>query len=330
MPAVLITGGTGLIGSSLSRLLVNNGYNVIILSRNPLETARKHELQSGRNSFRSSGNIYYSKWNPEAKTIDRSALQEADYIVHLAGAGVAEKRWTSGRKKEILESRTHSSEMLVKALQENPNKVKAVISASAIGWYGADLTPNPSPEGEGNPASGFTETDPAANDFLGQTCLQWEQSIEPVAALGKRLVKLRLGIALSNEGGALKEFKKPLRFGLATILGDGGQVMSWVHIDDASRAYLHAIEHQEMQGVYNVVSPEPVTNRQLILSLAQQMKGKMYTAVHVPRRVLKLMLGEMSVEVLKSATVSCNKLRQSGFQFGFPTLGAALNDLVGK
>ena len=172
MPTVLITGGTGMIGTALSRLLLNEGYNVIILSRNPRETAKRHDLDTQRNMFRSSGKLFYSRWDINNMSIDSTALKEADYIVHLAGAGVADKRWTEDRKKEILESRTKSSQLLLKCLQNNPNKIKAVISASAIGWYGPDN------------GRIFTEDDPAANDFLGQTCVQWEQSIQPVADLG--------------------------------------------------------------------------------------------------------------------------------------------------
>jgi uncharacterized protein len=316
MATVLITGGTGLIGTALSQLLLNNGYNVIILSRNPQETAASHELKFGRTIFRSSGNIYYAKWNLKEKKIDISALREADYIVHLAGAGVAEKRWSVRRKKEILESRILSSALLVKALKENQNKVKAVISASAIGWYGPDQ------------GKVFQESDPAAGDFLGQTCLQWEQSIEPVTSLGKRLVKLRAGVVLSNEGGALKEFKKPIRLGLAAILGDGKQMTSWVHIDDLCRTFLEAIENQTMHGVYNVVAPTPVDHKTLTLALARQMKGSRYIQVNIPEWLLRIMFGEMSIEILKSATVSCEKIRQTGFQFAFPTTEAAMSDLI--
>ena len=318
MSTVLITGGTGLIGSSLSQLLVNNGYNVIILSRNPVETAAKHEVSLSRRSFRSSGNIYYSKWDVESGKIDLTALKESDYIVHLAGAGVAEKRWSAKRKKEIVESRTQSSELVVRALRENENKIKAVISASAIGWYG--------------PGNGkmFTENDPAADDFLGQTCVQWEQSIEPVAALGKRLVKLRLGIVLSNDGGALKEFRKPIKLGVAAILGDGKQITSWVHIDDICRAFLEAIENQSMQGVYNVVAPNPTDSKTLTLSLAKAIRGTSYIPMHVPEWTLRLMLGEMSIEVLKSATVSSRKVSETGFQFLFPSIESAIEDIVRK
>lgn len=305
-----------MIGTALCRHLLNEGYNVIILSRNPKETAASHALGTEQNFFRSSGKLYYARWDINRMTIDHAALQEADHVVHLAGAGVAQKRWTEARKKEIVDSRTRSSQLLLKCLSENPNKVKSVISASAIGWYGPD---------KGLP---FVEDDPASDDFLGQTCLQWEQSIEPVQQLGKRLVKLRLGIALAKEGGALKEFIKPLRLGVAAILGKGTQMVSWVHIDDICRAFTYAIEQQSMSGAYNLTAPKPVDNRTLTLTLAKRHNGKAYVPFRVPSGLLKIVLGEMSVEVLKSATVSSEKITGTGFDFRFPDIEKAIHDLI--
>ena len=306
-----------MIGTALSRHLLDEGYHVIILSRNPRETAREHGLNTNRNLFKSSGSLYYARWDPSRMTLDASAIREADYIVHLAGAGVAEKRWTESRKREILESRTVSSNLLVKALSENPNKVKAVVSASAIGWYGPD---------KGRP---FVESDSASDDFLGRTCMEWEKSIDPVSAMGIRLVKLRLGIALARQGGALREFRRPLYTGLATILGDGSQSVSWVHIEDICRAFVHAIEKDGVEGVYNLVAPKPVTNRELILSLARQSNGSLFLPIRVPSALLRLALGEMSVEVLKSAEVDSSKIRQSGFDFRFKDIDSAMKDLAG-
>lgn len=316
MNTVLITGGTGMIGTALSGHLLNEGYDVIILSRNPRETAISHSLNASRNLFKSSGSLYYAKWDPVRMTVDASAIQKADYIVHLAGAGVADKRWTESRKKEILESRTVSSNLLVKALRENPNKVKAVVSASAIGWYGPD---------KGRP---FVESDASSDDFLGRTCLQWEQSVDPIAALGKRLVKLRQGIVLARQGGALREFRKPLYTGIATILGDGEQVVSWVHLDDICRAFTHALECDSMEGVYNLAAPRPVSNKTLILTLARHCNGSLFIPIKVPSSMLSLALGEMSVEVLKSSNVDSSRIRQTGFEFRFSDIDAALRDLA--
>jgi uncharacterized protein (TIGR01777 family) len=311
----MITGGTGMIGTALSKMLADSGYNVIILSRNPLETAKEHDYKGREVYFRDNGRVYYSRWDIDREYIDPSAIAEADYIIHLAGAGVAEKRWTESRKREILESRTRSSEFIVKALKEHPNKVRAVISSSAIGWYGPD---------NGKP---FVETDPANQDFLGKTCEAWERSISGVEALGKRLVILRTGIVLSNEGGALKEFRKPLRMGVAAVLGSGDQVISWIHVEDLCRLYMHAIDEKEMSGVFNAVAPNPATNKELTHLLSEHVtKGRAFS-VNVPAFVLKIALGEMSVEVLKSATVSCAKVQATGFQFIYPRLDRAIASL---
>lgn len=304
----MITGGTGLIGNALTKLLLQKNYEITILSRS---SDNKQSLING---------VRYAKWDIKNQTIDSAAIQQADYIIHLAGAGVADKRWTKKRKKEIIESRTKSSELIIKSLKEIPNKIKAIVSASAIGWYGPDISKTNS----------FKETDKANDDFLGETCKVWEESIEPVTLMHIRLVKLRTGIVLSKDGGALKEFIKPLRAGIAAILGNGKQVVSWIHIDDIARMYVQALENEKLSGVYNAVAPKPVSNKALVLELAKQMKGKFHIPIYVPSFVLKMMLGEMSIEVLKGATVSGDKIRSTGFQFLFPTLESALKDLLMK
>lgn len=307
MSTILITGGTGLIGSALSNTLTDKGHKVIILTR-----SQKHSDDN---------NISYALWNVKSQKISENAVSAADYIIHLSGAGVADKRWTSDRKKEIVESRTQGSALLVKALQQVPNKVKAVISASGIGWYGKDENRPPKKKA-------FTEEMRADKEFLGETCRMWEESIQPVKEIGKRLVKLRIGIVLSNDGGALSEFKKPVKFGIAGVLGSGKQMMSWIHIEDLCRMFIYAIENESMQGVYNAVAPTPVRNKELTLMLAQKMKGRFFVDMHVPAFVLKTMLGEMSTEVLKSATVSAEKIRAAGFAFLYPSIEAALENLI--
>ena len=305
MATVLITGGTGLIGQALTKELVAKGYDVIVLSRHP------------HNEQQTTTQLTYAAWDLAAQTIDEKAIQRADYIVHLAGANVAGGRWTHKRKKEIVESRTGSGDLLVKALKNIPNKIKAVICASGIGFYGGDLTiPNTKP---------FVESDPADDSFLGKTCVQWENSIDPVTEQGKRLVKLRTGIVLSNDGGAYAEFKKPMKFGIASVLGSGKQIISWIHINDIVGLYIYAIENEKMNGVYNAVAPGPVSNKKLIQLMADE--KKISIPVSVPEFALKLALGEMSIEVLKSATVSSKKIEDAGYVFMFPSIEATVKNL---
>ncbi|HYF33077.1 MAG TPA: TIGR01777 family oxidoreductase [Chitinophagaceae bacterium] len=311
MSTILITGGTGLIGTALTKMLIENDHSVIVLTRDKTKHQQQHP------------NISHALWDIPSQTIDIGAVKKADRIIHLAGANVAGKRWTKKRKKEIVDSRVQSAKLLVKALQENENKVRSVFTASGIGWYGPD---NPAVVERG----GFVETDPAADDFLGQTCLQWEQSLEPVTAMGKRLAKFRQGIVLSNEGGALQEFKKPMRTGIAAILGSGRQIMSWIHIQDLCRLYLHALEHEQLHGAYNAVAHQPVSNKTFMMELAKRERGKFALPMHVPSFILKLVLGEMSIEVLKSTTVNNEKTRHTGFKFLYPSIEAALNQLQGN
>lgn len=305
MQTILITGGTGLVGSALTKLLTAKGYQVIILTRK---------------SKPAQGAVSYAEWDPAAGTVDIKAVQQADMIVHLAGANVGEKRWTKKRKQEIIDSRVQSANLIVQTLQNNPNKCKAVISASAIGWYGDDKL---RPSGKNM----FTEEDPADSQYLGETCRLWEESIQPVTAMGKRLVTFRIGIVLSNDSGAFPSFKKPVKMGFAAVLGSGKQIISWIHIEDAARLFLHAIENESLHGIFNAVAPQPVTNEHLTTTLAKKVKGNFFITVNVPSWVLKIVLGEFSVEVLKSATVSSAKISRNGFQFLYPTIGVAIDEL---
>ncbi len=306
MRTVLITGGTGMIGKQLTKMLTVNGYRIIILTRKiPVSTPAGPAIE-------------YALWNVAKQTIDISALQKADYIIHLAGTGVVDKKWTAAYKDEIVRSRTESSALLVHALQNTNHSVKAVICASAIGWYGEDPAPG---------KDGFIEEDKPAKDFLGETCKLWEDSIAPVEKLGIRLVKIRTGIVLGNEGGALAEFKKPIQFGIAAILGSGKQVLSWIHIDDLCRIFIEAIENLNLNGSYNAVAPNPITNKVLAIQLANLLKGKFYIPLNVPKFILKIMLGDRSREVLKSTTVNCEKIKQTGFTFLYPSIEAALKQL---
>lgn len=313
MVTILISGGTGLIGTAVTKILLDKGYKVIILTR---------DLKKAIDKQKADERLTYARWNAAEQSIDKDAISKADYIVHLAGAGIADKRWTKKRKKEIVQSRIQSSALLIKALKEIPNNVKALVSASAIGWYGPDR-PSMSKKG-------FVESDPSDTSFLGETCRWWEESIHPVSALGIRLVKFRFGLVFSSRGGAFTEFMKPAKFGIASILGDGTQVVSWIHIDDLCRLIIFAIENEKIDGVYNAVAHRPVINKELMQQIAKRLRGKTFIPVHVPVWVLKTMLGEMSIEVLKSTTVSGEKIQRTGFQFLYPEIEAALNELIRK
>ncbi|MGX5818647.1 TIGR01777 family oxidoreductase [Chitinophaga lutea] len=302
MDTVLITGGTGLVGRALTDFLLDRGYQVIIFSR--------HKAASNHPRLR------YALWDPARKTLDVTALQEADIIVHLAGANVADGRWTKARKQEIVDSRVQSSQLLFDQLRDQPNKVRKVISASATGYYGEFKD------------HAFTENDPPATDFLGATCKAWEDSVQQIATLGKKVVILRCGLVMSLQGGALREYYKPVKLGFAVAMGNGEQWVSWIHLQDVVRLYYNAIVNDQLSGAYNAVSPFPVTNQHLVQSLAKAAKGKSFINVHAPAFALKLALGEMSVEVLKSMKASSAKILQTGFQFSYPTIDEATQQLV--
>lgn len=305
MQTVLITGGTGMVGQSLTDALIDQGYEVIVLTRSPRKSSRLH--------------LSYAKWDIDQQYIDPKALEVANVIVHLAGESVATKRWTVKRKKEILDSRVQSGKLLSNALKTMPHQVHTFIGASAIGWYG--------PDNEQSLKAGFTETDPVDESYLGDTCRQWEESVASITALGIRKVTLRIGIVLNKRGGALLEFTKPAKLGVAAILGDGKQIVSWIHHQDLSAMILFAMAHKNMEGVYNAVAPEPVTNESLTVHIAAKYHS-WYLKVFVPAWALKIILGEMSIEVLKSANVSSKKIQEQGFEFKYPTIASALDQLL--
>ncbi len=297
---VLISGGSGLVGTRITELLINKGYQVRWLSRRP---GKKDKIE-----------IY--EWNLQKNFIDAKALEKADYIIHLAGAGVADKRWTKDRKKEILESRTKSTRLLHDALQSNPHSIKAFVSASAIGYYGWDTG-----------GVWKKEVSRFGDDFLATVTKAWEAEVAEVEKLGIRTVKLRIGIVLSEKGGALKELTKPINMGVGAALGSGDQYMSWIHLDDLCQMFIYAMEQEEMVGVYNAVAPNPATNKELSKMAAQVLK-KPFFLPNVPGFTLKLALGEMASMVLGGSKVSSEKIQDAGFEFSFAELNPALENLL--
>lgn len=305
MQTIGITGGTGFVGKHLTSLLTGKGYQVIIFSRNAQDKVAM-------------GPVSYACWDAEQRKCDTNALGKLDAIVHLAGAGVADKRWTNARKKEIIDSRVKATDFLVGQLKEHGPQCKTFVAASAIGFYGPD-TANKAP---------FTESAPPYNDFLGTTCKAWETSSAKAEDI-MRTVILRFGIVLGKESGAFPQFAKPTDMGIVPLLGGGKQTISWIEVDDLARMILYSLEHSQINGVYNAAAPNPVTQKELMRSIAHE-KGGIKIPVPVPSFVLKIMLGEMSVEVLKSCTVSAKKVLEAGFVFDHPTIDSAVKYILAK
>ncbi len=301
---VLITGGTGLIGRKLSVLLQKHGYTVSCLSRNT-----RGQIQG----------IRYYKWDISTKYIDRQAIEKANYIIHLAGAGITDKRWTASYKKEILESRTLTTALLFKYLKNNEHShLKAFISASAVGIYGSS--------GKQLMQEEQTTSD---NSFLKKVCIEWEKEVERIKSLNIRTAIIRVGIILTREGGALKEMMKPIRLGLGAPLGNGEQYISWIHIDDICSIFKKAIEDKSMAGVYNGVAPNPISNQQMVKIIAHNLQ-KPLILPNVPAFALKILIGQMAEMVLISVRVSAKKIQAKGFTFKFEQCEEAIKNLLNE
>lgn len=295
MRKVLITGGSGLIGRRLSFLLKSRGYEVRILSRS----------NNPKNSYKT------FLWNISEKTINDSAFEDLNHIIHLAGAGIADKRWSEKRKKEIIASRVASTNLLYNTVKRLKTPLDSFISASATGYYGAITS-----------ETIFEEKDKPAKDFLGKVCSLWEDSIFQFNEIKIRTVALRTGIVLSKDGGALKKMKTPI----ITSLGNGKQYMPWIHIDDLCELYIKAIEDQEFKGAFNAVSSEHICN----LSFSKKVSkifNHPFLAVGTPSFILQIVFGEMSTIILNGSRISANKIKQAGFKFKFENLEKALKNL---
>lgn len=294
----MITGGSGLVGTRLTQLLQDEGYNVIHLGR---QKQRK-------------GPVLTYKWDIAEQTVEVEAILRADHIIHLAGAGVADKRWTEERKQEILRSRVDSAQLLINELKKNKIRPITFVSASAVGYYG----------NTGNEL--VDENHAAGTDFLAEVCIAWENAVQPITELGTRLVILRTGIVMSSQGGALPQTAKPIQFGIGASLGDGNQFVPWIHIDDLCRLYIHAIKNTKLQGIYNATAPTPVTNKELTDSIAEAL-GKKTISAPAPPFVLRLALGEMADTLLGGQRTSSMKAQDAGFTFKHPQLVPALKDI---
>ena len=301
MKNVLITGGTGLIGQHLTKLLLDKGYSVSYLSR-------KATPVPGINVFR---------WDIEKGYLDPAALLNVDCLIHLAGAGIADQRWSPKRKATLLHSRTEGLRLLEKELNQRSEKPQVLLSASGIAYYGTDTK-----------EIRQTEQSPAGNDFLARLTAEWEAAANSFTQLGIRTVKFRTGIVLSKEGGALPKIAAPARWGLGAPLGSGQQWCSWIHIDDLCRLYLEAMENQSWEGPYNAVAEAPVTNKELTRLICKTL-GTPQWLPNIPKLVLKAMLGEMAVVVLGSSFIENKRIKtETHFNYHFTNLQNALSSLL--
>ncbi|MGI9226445.1 MAG: TIGR01777 family oxidoreductase [Candidatus Nanopelagicaceae bacterium] len=289
---IAITGASGLIGSALVGKLKSDGYTVQRLVRRPTVSSEE---------------IY---WNPLESKVDLEALAGVDAVIHLAGAGVGDKRWTKKYKSEILNSRLLGTTTIANAVAEV--KPQVFISSSAIGWYGET----------GNRA--VIESDRGGDDFLAAVCREWESAADLAGDI--RTVKIRTGLVLDPTGGALGRMLPLFRFGLGGKLGNGKQWWSWITLHDHLRAIEFLLENKEISGPVNLTSPNPVTNQEFTSALARALRRP--ALLPAPAFALKLALGGFSTEILGSKKVLPNVLQEAGFNFDFPHIGPALDALA--
>ena len=297
MKKVIITGGTGLVGQRLTTLLKHKGFEVNILCRNP---KRPNEF----------------KWNIDEHYIDERVFEQASAIIHLAGAGVAEKRWTEERKKEIIESRTKSARLLYKYLSGSKYPVASFISASAVGFYGdrkSELLTEDSANGSG---------------FLAEVCKVWEEEAEKFSALNIAVSKIRIGIVLSKDGGALPKLDFPIKFGIGAYIGDGKQFVPWIHIDDLCNIFIHLLENN-LHDTYNGCAPDIKTNKEMSETIAEVLH-RPFIPFPAPGFILKTVMGEMASMLLMSNNCSSQKIINTGFVFQYPELKEALQNIYEK
>ena len=291
MKKVLIAGGTGLIGSRLSYLLTQSGYEVAHLSR------------------KIGGNPQYPTyhWDPMKGVIDQDIVSQVAYVINLAGAGIADARWTAARKKLIIDSRVKGNELLLSAFQELSDPPKAYISSAAIGYYGD--------RGEQE----ISEEDGPGIGFLSESCVAWEKSIEQIRNKTKiRTVAIRIGIGMSTQGGALEKMLLPLLAYTSTYFGNGQQWYSWIHIEDICRQFIFALENEKMEGVYNGVAPNPARNK-TIAKVLPKAKGITAAVVPAPSLALRLAMGEMADAVLTVPKFQLRRYKQQDFSLSIPT-----------
>jgi uncharacterized protein (TIGR01777 family) len=300
MKKVLITGATGLIGNRLTELLLQKGYEVNTVGRDRNRKGIK--------------NINAFVWNIENETVDVKAFEGVTSIIHLAGAGVAEHRWTDKYKHEIIESRVQGTKLIFDFLNTKKHQVKTFISASAVGYYGDcadDL---------------ITETRENGKGFLAEVCKNWEESVQQFSELGIREVRCRIGIVLAKNGGALPELTRTIPFGVASYFAKSYLYYSWIHIDDVCEIFIHALENEQMTGAYNTTAPNPLLMKNLMKEILSVKKSKALL-LPTPPFVVKLAMGEMSEMLLCSQRCSANKILKTGYKFKYVSIEEALHNI---
>ena len=295
---ILITGATGMIGKKLIAALLLNGHQVSILTRKPVKIK----------------DVQVFLWNVDKSEIDKNCLEGVHTIVHLAGAGIADQKWTRERKKQIIDSRVESTSLLYQTIKETSNQVKNFISSSASGYYGNrgdEILVEESAPGDG---------------FLAECCILWEAAVDKGKEIGLRVVKFRTGFVLGKSGGGLTSLARPIKFFAGAALGTGKQWVPWIHVKDITAMYLNAIEDDTFNGAYNGCAPQPATNETLTKAVAKKLNRPVWP-INVPEIVLETILGKMAVVVTTSTNLSAQKVLDAGFKFEFTQLEDALKDI---
>ncbi len=303
MMRILITGGTGLIGRALTKGLIADGHEVIILTRNPDKVTNMPATAR------------LQKWDGETAEGWGELADGADAIVNLAGAGIADGRWSAQRKQQIRQSRLNAGRAVMAAIDAAKVKPRVLVQASAVGYYGTET-------GDAQ----VTENESPGNDFLSKVCFDWEMSTAPASRLGVRRPVIRTGVVLSNEGGAFPKLVMPHKFYVGGPVGSGDQWLPWIHIDDEVRAIQFLLADERADGPFNLAAPTPVTNKEMGASIGDTLGRPSF--VPAPSFAMRIVFGEMATVLLDGQRAIPHKLQELGFTFKYPTIQAALKDLL--
>lgn len=299
MKTILIAGGTGLVGQLLAQTLKDEGYNIRLISRS-----------------KPSNPVFPTfLWNVDKGVADGNAFNGVDIVINLAGSGVADKLWTERRKKEITESRVKSNQLLAYCFK-NYHRPALYISAGAIGFYGHRNDEL------------LTEEQPSGDDFLSKSCTAWEKAVFETADPSTRLIIFRIGIVLSERGGALQKMLLPWKMGISTSFNPGNQWYSWIHEEDLVRLFVFGIQNEQIEGIYNAVAPNPEKMYDFAKVMKAQSKLPWRMVWTIPFTLLTAAMGEMSTVLTNSAKVSSEKIIKAGFQFKFKKMDEALKNLI--